>query len=944
MNRTAVGVAILIAAICLLGAYAWSSRSGSLAPSPAASSARNGTGTRQPVPLAGSTVSAPDSSRQRLADASSASSGADDSAADAPPPPPRPHPLLRDSDDAASDGWQEVQSTADDRVAEAMQRAARAAAHAEEPGPLTVDYPLDESIFPPEIVSPTFLWHDPDERADSWLVDVSVDDSEHLYVLSAGRPPAAGPIDPACIAESNEIYKPTPYQASARSWTPDAEVWAAIQQRAVEQPASVVICGFHSDDPDTIRSRGQISIRVSRDPVGAPIFYRDVPLAPALTEKGVVKPLGDEAVSLIGWRLRDISLPESRLLLTDVPTCTNCHSFSDDGRTLGMDLDGPQGDKGAYVLSNLTQQTKIENRDVISWNSFTDKPPGHKTIGFLSRVSPDGQHVVTTLNEEVYVSNFMDYRFLQVFFPTRGILAYYSRADEQIRALPGADDPQYVHCDAVWTPDGEHLVFARAAAKDPYPTHGRLPSKANEPLETQIQYDLYRMPFGGGQGGSPEPIEGASQNGMSNTFPKVSPDGKWIVFVKCRNGQLLRPDSTLWIVPAEGGEARQMRCNTSRMNSWHSFSPNSRWMVFSSKANTPYTQLFLTHLDEQGNDSPAILLPNSTAANRAANLPEFVNLAYDQLLSIEVPAVEYVRRALSGVELAKQSRFDEAIAEFDAAVALQPDFQHAHVEAAIALTKQGKLDVALARINKALKLDENDSRAHGNAGIVLARCGRLDEAAARFQTALQIDPYYRTAHANLGRVFAEQGELDKALTHLRAAMELDPKDPLSRFELGDVLFRQGELPEAVEQFRATLALDPEAMQAHLLLSKALTMQGDYRAAVAQLERAVAADRNNVRPIADLAWLLAICPQDDIRDGQRAVELARRASAASQHRNPTLLATLAAAYAETGDFAEAVATCTRALRLSDPQDASQQQWMRETLKCYQAGRPYRPPTQ
>ena len=67
---------------------------------------------------------------------------------------------------------------------------------------------------------------------------------------------------------------------------------------------------------------------------------------------------------------------------------------------------------------------------------------------------------------------------------------------------------------------------------------------------------------------------------------------------------LLMPDSELYIIPSEGGEARRLRANPSRMNSWHSFSPNGRWLVFSSKAFTPYTQLFLTHFDEQGRSTP----------------------------------------------------------------------------------------------------------------------------------------------------------------------------------------------------------------------------------------------------------------------------------------------------------------------------------------------------
>ena len=160
----------------------------------------------------------------------------------------------------------------------------------------------------------------------------------------------------------------------------------------------------------------------------------------------------------------------------------------------------------------------------------------------------------------------------------------YNRATGRREPLPGADDPRYVQTDGVWSPDGKFIVFARAEARDPYVDGQELPAHANDPNEVQIQYNLYRIPFNSGKGGRPEPILGASSNGMSNNFPKVSPDGRWIVFVKCRNGQLMRPDSQLYIVPVNGGVARRMRCNTSLMNSWHSFSPNGRWLVFSSKS------------------------------------------------------------------------------------------------------------------------------------------------------------------------------------------------------------------------------------------------------------------------------------------------------------------------------------------------------------------------
>ena len=90
------------------------------------------------------------------------------------------------------------------------------------------------------------------------------------------------------------------------------------------------------------------------------------------------------------------------------------------------------------------------------------------------------------------------------------------------------------------------------------------------------KYDLYRIPFNDKKGGVAQPLAGASDNGMSNYFAKYSPDGKWIVFCKANNYMLLQPDSKLYIMPSEGGEARKLSCNTAMMNSWHSWSPNGK--------------------------------------------------------------------------------------------------------------------------------------------------------------------------------------------------------------------------------------------------------------------------------------------------------------------------------------------------------------------------------
>ncbi len=671
---------------------------------------------------------------------------------------------------------------------------------------IKIDYPLEGSVFPPEIVPPTFLWHDASKAADTWLVVVDPPGKAgRICILTAGPPPPAGKIDARCVTKTN-VHKPTAYQLSARSWTPSAAVWKEIKRRCLEKPTRVAIAGLASGRPERLISRGAVTLKTSGDPVGAPIFYRDVPLAPARGKQGKIMPLAEEHVPLIAWRLRDISRPESRVVLKDMPTCANCHSFSADGGVLAMDMDGPQRDKGAYAIVPLARRTVIRRKHVITWNSFELKPKGHRTLGLLSQISPDGKYALTTLNEEVYVANFMDFRFLQVFYVTRGILAYYSVETGRMKALPGADDPTYVHTSVGWYPDGKHIVFARARARPSYVKGRKPPGRANDPAETQIRYDLCRMPFNAGRGGKARMLQAARQDRRSNSMPKVSPDGRWIVFVKCRNGLLMRPDSKLWIMPAAGGKARLMRCNTPLMNSWHSWSPNSRWLVFSSKANTPYTQMFLTHIDEDGLDSPAILIPNSTPANRAVNLPEFVNIPTDGLVEIAAPAADYWRFLQRGYELAKAGKLHQALDQFRKGLALEPDHAEVHFRLGDTLAKLGRHKDGMAELRRAIELKGDHARAYDKLGVSLLQTGRPVDAVEHFRRAVALDPQFAKAYHNLGVALYSLARPREALRYLQRAVELDREYVIAYGNLAKVQAALGRRDEAVASLETALKL------------------------------------------------------------------------------------------------------------------------------------------
>jgi tetratricopeptide (TPR) repeat protein len=916
---------------------------------------------------------------------------------------------------------------------------------------ITVDYPLNHSVFPPDMEPPTFLWRDASDRTTVWKIDVALaSGGPGLHIDSDGPRMQVGEIDPRCIGPTNKLPELTPEQAAAHTWKPDLATWAVIRKYAVESPAVVTISGYAAGDSAQPLSRGQMELTISRDPVGAPIFYRDVPLMPSATETGVIKPLAESAVPLINWRMRDVGEPQSHIVMNDLHSCANCHSFSRDGKTLGLDMDGPQNDKGLYALVPVAKEMTIRTEDMVSWASFRKELDPQLRVGFMSQVSPDGRYVVTTVkpphtrsSQFYYVSNFADYRFLQVFYPTRGILAIYDRQTKDLKPLPGADDPRYVQASAVWSPDGKYLVFLRAEAEDPYREDGAMAKYPNDPNEVQIQYDLYRIPFNGGEGGKPEPIAGASQNGMSNSFPKVSPDGSWIVFVQARNGLLMRPDSKLYIVPAQGGTARLMTANTPLMNSWHSWSPNGRWLVFSSKSRSPYTQMFLTHVDENGNDSPAILIENSTAANRAVNIPEFVNTALPGIDHIATPAVDFYkqydvaaglakkgdyaaaiaewRKALVmepadarahngyGETLAKDGRRDEASREFRAAIAEKPEYAEAHNNLGILLASLGKPTEATAEFNQALEINPGYADTRNNLGRLLLEQHRVPEAIEQFQAAIQINPGFAEAHSNLGYAYGTQGHLDQAITEYRAAIDADPHYARAYNNLGLALAAQGNLDEAITNFTRAAGLDPKyaAAEANLgrallgkgsaadaiphlqkaldlgpesaevycnlglalaqsgrvidaishfrralllapgmaearyYLGQALVMTGQPQEGLAEWREGLARDPANLQLLNDTAWLLATARDASIRNGAEALTLAQRAVQLTASRQPELLATLAAAYAETGQFAQAIEAEQRAADLATQRgNAALAQALTARLALLQAGTPIR----
>jgi Flp pilus assembly protein TadD len=140
---------------------------------------------------------------------------------------------------------------------------------------------------------------------------------------------------------------------------------------------------------------------------------------------------------------------------------------------------------------------------------------------------------------------------------------------------------------------------------------------------------------------------------------------------------------------------------------------------------------------------------------------------------------------------------------------------------------------------------------------------------------------------------------------------LRPDFPDTHYNLGIALSRKGDFDGAIVQWRATLALRPNDPGTNTSLANALVQKGSYHEAVAHYEITLRSEPNSEMPLNNLAWVLAAAPDESVRNGTRAVDIALRLTRVTQNKNPFYIRTLAAAYAEAGQFDKAVDAGERA---------------------------------
>lgn len=317
---------------------------------------------------------------------------------------------------------------------------------------------------------------------------------------------------------------------------------------------------------------------------------------------------------------------------------------------------------------------------------------------------------------------------------------------------------------------------------------------------------------------------------------------------------------------------------------------------------------------------------------------------YQKALKIDPDFVEFQNNL--GYCFRLKGRLDDAIAHFKKAVELRPQSIAYRNALGNSYSKKGDWNPAIAEFEQSIKIEPVQAEARNNLAFCLLQIGRIDDAIGQDRIAVNLEPGSATIWANLANALYQRGLFDQAIPEYQKALAIEPDAPDIHERFGDALFQRGEWESAIAQYQAVIKLQPAFAQAHNNLGFCLALQGREDEAIAQYQRAIELDpgfgqaynnlgnvyrqkrmaaqaRNSYeKAIAiapeflpaqlNLAWMLATWPDPPIRDGDKAVVLATRLNDISRGNDPRILRTLAAAYAETGRFAEASSTAKQAL--------------------------------
>jgi tetratricopeptide (TPR) repeat protein len=324
---------------------------------------------------------------------------------------------------------------------------------------------------------------------------------------------------------------------------------------------------------------------------------------------------------------------------------------------------------------------------------------------------------------------------------------------------------------------------------------------------------------------------------------------------------------------------------------------------------------------------------------------------------------------------------DKKLADFDEAVRLAPDDAAVVRDRGLTLADMDKPERALNDLNRAIELEPNNVPTYEAKAIVLARLKKFDAAIDDLNQAWAISPGNVRLLLLRAEVYQEKGDQQKALADLDEAAKLkpdlpgiirtkamflaqderfdeaialleklakhDPKDVPTLLQLSILYGAKKDWAKAIETDQRVVVLDPIEWRALRGLGDAMLNTGRHAEAIAFFEKAIKLEPNDDGILNNFAWVLATSPDAKLRNGPRAIQLATKACKLTEYKVPHILSTLAAAYAETGDFKNAVKWSTKAIEIAEKEkdkskdgDKETREALKKELESYKAKKPTR----
>jgi len=292
-----------------------------------------------------------------------------------------------------------------------------------------------------------------------------------------------------------------------------------------------------------------------------------------------------------------------------------------------------------------------------------------------------------------------------------------------------------------------------------------------------------------------------------------------------------------------------------------------------------------------------------------------------------------------GMAYMMEEKLEEAQKTFDKAIEIDPEAAGALLQRARVLALRGERPQAIADLDKAIEIDPEDAIPLVLRARIHQQAGDTERAQADLESVLEKQPDHPAALELRGLIAAERNDYPAAIRDFRKLVAKNGDDALLVGQLGMLYLAAKQPREAIRRFTRALELDEKQFLSRRGRSDAAISIGDHKAALADLEKALALDEDNDGVLNNLAWLLATSPDDSIRDGKRAIELATKACEETEWKQAHIISTLAASYAESGDFEKAREYSKKAVETGDSAPEVKEQLQNE-LASYEAEKPWR----